>query len=126
MASPHNGGPRTYAVRLASSAGRELQEEHSRLAGISDLGVADDWRDGVREAVRGLATYPERCTVVVENRLFPDGVVHQLPYRRRRGPFWRILFTVHEADENDPPTVRVHHIRHGARAPMTEWPTEDE
>ena len=69
MAPPRDGEPRIYAVRLATSAGNEIQDEHSRLTAVSGSEIAKDWRDGVREAVRGLATYPERCTVVNAARL---------------------------------------------------------
>ena len=125
MVPPRDGEPLTYAVRIATSAGSEIQDEHSRLTAVSGSEIAEDWREGVREAMRGLATYPERCTIADENRLFLDGVVRQLLYRRKRGPTWRILFTVHKADENDSPTVRVHHVRHGAQFPMTSWPDAD-
>ncbi len=126
MAAPRDGEPRTYAVRLALSAGRELVEEHDRLTNVSSPNAAEDWRNGLLDSVRSLATLPERCVVAPEDKHFSNGIVRQLLYRRKRGPTWRILFTVHEADENDPPTVQVHHIRHGALAPMTEWPSEDE
>ncbi len=42
------------------------------------------------------------------------------------GPAWRILFSVREVDENDPPTVRVHQVRHASQAPMTEWPLDED
>lgn len=67
MASSGNGGPRTYAVRLAEAAGYEIQDERQRLTGISGPEVGDDWRGGVMEAIRSLATYPERCIVAAED-----------------------------------------------------------
>lgn len=42
------------------------------------------------------------------------------------GLSWRLLFSVREADENDPPTVRLQRVQHGAQEPLTEWPAEDE
>ena len=78
------------------------------------------------EKIRGLGTLPERCNTAPENDHFTEDVIYQLLYRHKRGPTWRILFTVYEADANDPPTVKVHHIRHGAQAVMTNWPDEDE
>jgi plasmid stabilization system protein ParE len=126
MVSFGNGESHVYAVCLMASAGSQLEEEHRRLADINNYELADSWRDGLMEAIRSLATFPERCIVAPEDKHFRDGPVRQLLYRRKHGPTWRILFTAHEADENDPPTVRVYHIRHGAQAPMTEWPTDDE
>ncbi len=122
---------RVYAVRLTNAARREISQEKDRLTNLSDLAIAQDWQAGVLDAVRGLATYPERCVIASENDLFqrvsPDDVLRLLLYRRRRSsPAWRILFSVHEADDNDPPTVRVHHIRHTAQASITFWPAEDE
>lgn len=73
-----------------------------------------------------LATFPERCAVAAENDLFLGGTLRLLLYRAgRRGPAWRILFSVQEANENDPPTVQLHLIRHGSQAPLTEWPKEE-
>ncbi len=121
--------PRVYAVRLTSAARHEIDHEKERLNNLSNPEVAQGWHDGLMEAIRVLATYPERCVTASENYLFqrvsPGDTLRLLPYRRKRGPTWRILFSVHEADESDPPTVRVHHLRHGAQAPMTEWPDED-
>lgn len=126
MASMPSDALPVYAVRLAVAAGRELKQEHSRLAGTSGSATADSWRTGLMGKIRSLATLPERCNTAPENDHFADDVIYQLLYRHKRGPTWRILFTVHEADENDPPTVKVHHIRHGAQAMMTSWPDEDD
>ena len=122
---------RVYAVRLTSTARYEIDQEKVRLTELSDLAVAQEWQIGVMAAIRGLATYPERCVVASENDLFQrvsqGDTLRLFLYRRRRnGPAWRILFSVHETDENDPPTVRIHRVRHAAQAPMTKWPTEDE
>ncbi len=126
MASTPSDESPVYAVRLAVAAGRELRQEHSRLAGTSGLETADSWRTGLMEKIRTLGTLPARCAAAPEDDYFADAVIHQLLYRYKRGPTWRILFTVHEADENDPPTVKVQHIRHGAQAAMTSWPDEDD
>ena len=120
-----------YAVRLTSAARYEIDQEKVRLTELSDLAIAQEWQNGVMTAIRGLATYPERCVTASENNLFqrvsPGDTLRLYLYRRTRtGPAWRILFSVHKADENDPPTVRIHHIRHASQAPMTEWPTENE
>ncbi len=126
MASSDNGELRVYAVRLAVSAGREIAEEHGRLTSQISPKTANDWRSGLLDSVRTLATLPERCAVAPEDNLFQGDTIRQLLRRHKSGPTWRILFVVHEADENDPALVKVHHIRHGAQAPMTEWPEEDE
>lgn len=116
--------PPVYAIRLTLEARLELDEEHNRLVELANFKMANEWRNGLLDAIRTLATLPERCVVAPEDELFKD-VVRQLLYRRKRGPIWRILFSVYEADDNDPSMIRVHHIRHGAQASMTEWPVSE-
>ncbi len=124
-------GPPVYAVRFAEAVQDEIDQEYARLAGISDVDVAESWDRGLLEAIRSLATYPKRCAIAPEDQYFqrvrPGTPLRVLIYRRTRtGPAWRILFSVNEADSLDPRTVRVRHVWHGARSPITEWPAEDE
>lgn len=120
-----------YAIRFTEAVQGEIDAEYVRLADISGVDIADDWENRLLEAIRGLATYPERRAKATENELFqrvqPNAVLRVLTYRRSRSsPTWRILFSVHEADTLDPPKVLVRHLWHSARAPMTSWPSEDE
>ena len=79
--------------------------------------VADAWQDGLYAAITTLATTPRR-QVAPESRRFGQEV-RQLMYRRRPGsPAYRVLFTIVE-EEEEPPVVRIVHVRHGARRPMT-------
>ena len=128
---PDANEPPQYAVRFVETAQEEIDQEYVRLAGIRGVDVAEEWEAGLLAAVRTLATYPERWKLADENEQFqqvrPGLPLFVMLYRRTRtSPAWRILFTIHEADANDQPTLRVRHIRHGARAPMTFWPPEDE
>lgn len=119
--------PRVYAVRLSVRASGQVRQEHDRLRVLAGPAVADAWEDGFMNAVAGLATMPERCILAPEDAVFPHETLRQLLYQRRRGgPTWRILFSVREADANDPPMVWVHRVRHGAQAPMTEWPPDED
>jgi plasmid stabilization system protein ParE len=123
--------PSIYTVRPSARAADQIEAEHSRLEGTAGASIADAWEDALMDAIASLATYPERCAIANENKLFqcisPGDTLRVLLFRRTRtGPAWRILFSAHETDENDPLTVRVHHIRHGAQAPMTEWPADHE
>jgi len=121
-----NAGERVYALRLSAPFTEALVREHARLETLSGPAAADQWVAGLTEALRSLATLPERCAVAPENRLLDGRAVRQLIYQRRpRGPLWRVLFTAHDASESDPPTVWVHVLRHGAQAPMSVWPPED-
>ena len=115
------GLARVCAVRLAGSVGRRLVEEYARQEEQSGPEAADRWRDGMLDTIQSLATLPGRCAVAREDRLFPNATVRQILFAR-----WRLLFTVHEADENDPPIVWVRHIRHEAESPLKKWPAEDD
>ena len=122
---------KVYAVRLAGGVARTIASEYERLEELTGPMLADRWRDGILDTIQSLATLPERCVIARENPLYQEGTgasdtIRQIIYQRRRGgPAWRLLFTVHEADENDPPTIWVRHIRHGAQEPMAEWPLDD-
>lgn len=119
--------PRVYAVRLSVRASDQVRQEHDRLGALSGPEIADAWEDGLMETLMGLATFPERCALAPEDAVFPHETLRQLLYRRRRGgPTWRILFSVREANASDPPMIWVHRVRHGAQAPMTEWPPDED
>lgn len=122
--------PTVYSVRLSEPAAEQIEVEHARQQELFGPNAADAWEDALMDAVAALATYPKRCAVAPENHLFqrvsPGELLRLYIYQRaRRSVQWRVLFTVHEAT-SDPPTIWIQHIRHGARAPMTEWPTGEE
>ena len=119
-----------YALRVAPAASAQVVAEYDRLVEESSTKAAEDWRMGLLQAVSSIATLPLRCRVAPEDPVYqearPGPPLRVLPYRRGRGPVWRILFCAEPATEDDPPTVYVRQILHGAQAPMTEWPGEDE
>lgn len=128
---PDKNEPTTHALRFAEAVQGEIDAEYVRLAGISGVDIADDWESRLLEAIRGLATYPERRAKATEDeqfqRVHPGTILRVLTYRRSRSSStWRILFSVHEADALDPPKVLVRHIWHAARGPLDSWPAEDE
>ncbi len=118
---PNADEEKVYAVRLAGSVGRRLVAEYALQEEQSGPEAADRWRDRMLEAIESLATLPGRGAIARENPLFPNATVRQRLFAR-----WRLLYTVHEADEDDPPIVWVRHIRHGAEEPLKKWPTEGE
>lgn len=123
-------GPPVYSVRLSEPAAVQIEVEHARQREDFGPDAADAWEDALMDAIGSLATFPQRCAVAPENHLFQrvslGEALRLFIYRRTRsGPVWRVLFSVREATA-DPPTVWVQHIRHGARAPMMEWPTGEE
>ncbi len=114
-----------YTVRVSEGARRQIDAEIARLFDAAGEAYAVAWRDGLAAALAGLATLPERCPLAPENDLYPDGTLRQLLYRPRRGgATWHILFSLRAATGDDPPTARVLQVRHGAQAPLTDWPVD--
>lgn len=121
---------RVYAVRISPTATAAAVAEFERLAVTAGPNAAENWRDGLLAAWAGLATLPLRCLPALEDAAFqefrPGPPLRVFLFQQgRRGNVWQILFTAHEETANDPPTVQVHQIRHGAQALLTEWPAED-
>jgi plasmid stabilization system protein ParE len=82
-----------------------LLSEHAGETGIR-------WFLALDDAIASLATLPERCPLAPETERFPFEV-RQLLYGRKPHAY-RILFTI----EGD--TVKILHIRHGRRRPLSE------
>jgi len=82
-----------------------LLSEHAGETGIR-------WFLALDDAIASLAAFPKRCPLAPETARFPFEV-RQLLYGRKPHVY-RILFTV----EDD--TVKILHIRHGQRKPLSE------
>ena len=119
-----------YTVRISPTASLQAVTQYDRLTETRGEEAAETWRVGLLAAWASLATLPLRCPVAPEGPEFqkthPGPPLHQLLYRSGRREVWRLLFTAHPETADDPPRVQVHQIRHGAQAPLTEWPAEDE
>lgn len=110
--------PRIYAVRFTGRALRDITAAHTRFIELTGEEVADEWEAGLYDAAATLATTPRR-PFAPENARFRQEV-RQILYRRRPGAVaYRVLFTIREQTEFDPPTVFVMHVRHGAARPVT-------
>jgi plasmid stabilization system protein ParE len=81
-----------------------LLSEHAGETGIR-------WFLALDDAIASLAAFPERCPLAPETRRFPFEV-RQLLYGRKPHAY-RILFTI------DGDTVKILHIRHGRRKPVS-------
>lgn len=118
MTSDGSDTPVVWAIRLTERAQADLAEAWRYIAGTAGEEIADAWETGLKSELSTLARLPERTPVAKESRYFSQ-TVHKFLYRRTpRGPAYFILFTL-ETTPEDPPTIRVKHIRHGARAPIT-------
>ena len=120
-----------YVVRPSDRVADRIEAEHKRLEKQRGPAAADAWEDALEEAIASLATLGKRCHDALEDKLFqrvsPGVALRQHIFQpTRNSATWRILFTVHEADVNDPPTVRIQLLRHGAQAPLAYWPEDNE
>jgi plasmid stabilization system protein ParE len=93
------------AERDADSILEWLLLEHAGETGIR-------WFLALDDAITSLATFPDRCSLAPETGRFPFEV-RQLLYGRPPHVY-RILFTV------EGETVKILHIRHGRRKPLSE------
>ena len=73
--------------------------------------AARAWVTGARKTIKGLARYPERCTLAPESGSFGEPIRELLYGRGNRG-IYRILFVV----LGD--SVFVLHVRHGSMLPL--------
>lgn len=83
---------------------------YDRLAETATLETAEEWQAGLGAVFASLATLPERCLEASEDRFYqrkhPGPVLRVRLYRWGRSA-WRVLFTVHAATSDDPPSVIV-------------------
>jgi plasmid stabilization system protein ParE len=68
------------------------------------------WQQGLDRSLLSLSEFPERCPLAYENQFAPYEI------RQHSYGVYRILFTLLDSDDNGVnDTVRVLHVRHGAR-----------
>ena len=114
-----NEEPVAYVVRLRERAVRDINAAYVRMAEEVSDAIADQWREGLYEALATLATMPRRCPLVPERF---RGEVRQRLYQRSGGQAkYRILFMItgEEISSLEPPTVEVIHVRHASARPIT-------
>jgi plasmid stabilization system protein ParE len=96
-----------FDVRIADAAIRDAEEYYAYIREHSHDGLAaQNWWDGLLDAIATLERYPARCTFVAE-RVAVGLQIRQLLYASHR-----ILFDIaHE-------TVRIHRIYPAAGRPL--------
>lgn len=99
----------TYRVIVQPPAEGEIEQVYLRIAQRAPQAAAS-WFNGLLEAIRSLADFPQRCALAPENDAFEEEI-RQLLYGRK-GRRYRALFTT-VGDE-----VHVLHFRHWAQRPM--------
>lgn len=112
-------GERVYPIRIMGPAAADIEQAAAYLGDLVGQAFVGEWEDGLYEAIRTLATMPGKHPVAErESRHFGIEVRLLLYERRRGGPAYRVLFTIVQ-EGDDPPFVRILHVRHGARRPIT-------
>jgi plasmid stabilization system protein ParE len=104
----------TFQIEFTEVAEMETQDTLLWLLGRSP-DQAGRWQDGIEKAILSLSEFPARCPLAPEDDMFSVSV-RQLLFGR-----YRILFTLVDTDEDsEPDTVRILHVRHGARRRLGE------
>lgn len=115
--------PPNYALRFSSRALADIDEAYLRFAELASQSVADDWKDGLFDAVARLATVPGRQIVPEATRFRQE--VRQIIYRRPGSRVaYRVLFIAQE-EGPDGPVVNIVTVRHGAARPITRAEARD-
>lgn len=121
MTSSDSNAERVYAIRFSTGADQEITAAFVRLADISGSEeIALEWLQGIRAAVVTLATNPQRFQAQAQESRVLGGEVRRLLYRRTNvtSAAHHIYYRVYE-DSDDGPLIRILHLRHAARKPMT-------
>ncbi|MBW3625799.1 MAG: type II toxin-antitoxin system RelE/ParE family toxin [Armatimonadetes bacterium] len=99
----------TYRIEFTDVADKEIHEILFWMIGRSPE-RAGRWQEGLEESVYSLSEHPRRCALAPEDKAFPVEI------RQKLYGVFRILFTLVDADgDGQEDTVRILHIRHGAR-----------
>ena len=116
MTLPADDAP-VYAIRFTHRALADRDAEAARYRSFIGDEIADEWIEGLLDAIATLATMPIRALAPENDRFRYE--IRQLTYRRRpHAPTYRILYTLRQ-DLEEGPTATIFHIRHGARRPIT-------
>jgi plasmid stabilization system protein ParE len=98
---------------------RDIDAAYVRFAEVVSETAANEWRDGLIDALSELARFPRRCPLAPEP--FQREVRQHLYRRPYSRVAYRILFTIigDQDESSDPPTVIILHLRHASARPVT-------
>lgn len=99
----------TYRIEISPRAIADVEDIFLWLQAHS-LDRAYRWVRGCYETMLKLERFPKRCGLAVESQ-YMELTVRQLLYEQQ----YRILFTVHDADDEDQGLVRIHRVVHVAQ-----------
>ena len=102
----------TYHVEFSVRALHDLDVLYFEK-NVAESQAASRWFNGLQDAIDSLATLPNRCPIAPEGRNMKREL-RQLLYGKKPHVY-RIIYQVDKTKQ----MVKVFHIRHGARQPLT-------
>jgi plasmid stabilization system protein ParE len=103
-----------FRVELAPEALADLDAIAVYIQERGSFVNAERWFNGIVDAIRSLDELPTRCPVAAESQELQTEIRLLLHGKRHRQ--YKIYFAIH----HDSGTVRVFHVRHWARKPLTD------
>ncbi len=110
----------SWVVRVSRFASAEIQAGWEHFAYFAGETVANEWDAGLRAELARLAFNPTRFPVAEDESVAFGGPTRRMTYRRTRSAAAYNIFFRLDRNALDAPTVLVIHIRHSARAPITQ------
>ncbi len=99
----------TYRIEISPTAVADIEAIFLWLKDYS-AEQAYRWVRGCYEIMLRLENFPNRCALALESQYMPL-LVRQLLYEQQ----YRILFTVHDSDNDGDAVVRIHRVIHAAQ-----------
>jgi plasmid stabilization system protein ParE len=100
----------TFQVEITPIAEAQIEQAY-RWYRERDPEFADRWFRGLMNTIASLQENPERCSLAVEHKIFPEKV-RQFLYGKAKNVY-RVLFAIRDD------TVYALYVRHSAQAPLT-------
>ena len=105
-----------FRVVLEPQAFDDLDQLTGALKAASSLETAERWFSGMMQAIATLREMPARCSLAPESQELRHEV--RLLFHGRKNRAYRIYFDI-RYDTPSGGVVRVFHVRHWARRPLT-------
>jgi hypothetical protein len=117
---------RPYFVVVRPELAADIARIHGQMVGLFGVRFADEWEDGLYDALTDLAFTPVRQIAEFENNLIaqnsPEFIIRRMVYCKRGSKISIIIFFVVTDDSNAPGArgyVHLLHARHGSQDSLT-------
>jgi plasmid stabilization system protein ParE len=108
-----------FRVEVSPEAFADLDAIAIYILERGSLESAGRWFNGIIDAIRSLGELPTRCPIADESEELQNEI--RLLLHGKRSRRYKIYFAIHHESE----TVRVFHVRHWARRPLTDQELEE-